>query len=500
MRFITDLLAYATGVPESTLRLLLTIILAYPVAKIYNDTYGRTSTKTAADRNAYVLLTGLGLAFFFNGFSIIHSLITVSVSYGMCYAADQVNNRRLAVAGVWVFNALYLLLGYYYMASEEYDISWTMPQCILCLRLMGFSFDFLDGAQSIKMAGPEKAKNDTEVREGVVRPTADKRSPSSLPLSFDVDTPLRQLPAFQEVMAYCYFPSAFLVGPQFSFSLYRKWLNRAMYTRKSVDLEEQQEKAQITYVWRSVALAFIYLSLQQTVGASYPTSYLTTDAFAALPFYKRMFIFMLSGKFVFNKYLGVWLLTEGACAYFGITYMGDNEEGYSLYGGLANALPGRYETATSIDHVIASFNVNTNYWVKYYVFKRLKFLGNKQISQFAALAFLAIWHGFHPMYFVTFFMEFLTTICEKILRQRVVPLIQPYLQRNEVATYAWKFAAWLACFFTTSYCVIGFDMLLVGKSLRAYSNVWFIGHLIFAAIVAANHFIPKRRVIGKKTM
>lgn len=29
------------------------------------------------------------------------------------------------------------------------------------------------------------------------------------------------------------------------------------------------------------------------------------------------------------------------------------------------------------------------------MYKRLKFLGNREISQFAALLFLAVWHGLH---------------------------------------------------------------------------------------------------------
>lgn len=32
---------------------------------------------------------------------------------------------------------LYLLAGYYYTATEEYDIKWTMPHCVLTLKLIG---------------------------------------------------------------------------------------------------------------------------------------------------------------------------------------------------------------------------------------------------------------------------------------------------------------------------------------------------------------------------
>ncbi|RCH89361.1 Lysophosphatidylcholine acyltransferase 3 [Rhizopus stolonifer] len=187
----------------------------------------------------------------------------------------------------------------------------------------------------------------------------------------------------------------------------------------------------------------------------------------------------------------------GATAAYGISYEGDDEEGHALFGGLANTLPATYETATSIDHIISAFNINTNLWSKYYVFKRLKFLGNKQASQFGTLFFLAIWHGFHIMYFVTFALEFLYVACEQVLRARLLPVVQPYTKQNEVYFYAWKALAWLTCQLTITYAVVGFELLKVGKSFTAYKSVWFLGHLAIPLILGAHHFLPKPRV--KKT-
>lgn len=51
-----------------------------------------------------------------------------------------------------------------------------------------------------------------------------------------------------------------------------------------------------------------------------------------------------------------------------------------------------------------------------YVFKRLRFLGNKQLSQLLALLFLAVWHGLHSGYYVCFFNEFIVMKFEKDVR------------------------------------------------------------------------------------
>ncbi|CDH55298.1 lysophospholipid acyltransferase 5-like [Lichtheimia corymbifera JMRC:FSU:9682] len=499
MSFITEPIAWATGIPEPTLRLLMTIGLAYPIARMYKQMYltrelkGPISAATVSERNLFILLTGLGLSLFFNGSDIYHSLLTVSVSYGIMYLANRQGNRKLGTAGVWIFNSIYLLGAYYFTATDDYDVTWTMPQCILCLRLMGFSFDYQDGAVSkVTVEGPEPTRKAEQASDHAtnIRPTAEKKPPSQLPLSFSADTPLEELPEFIQVLGYCYYPSAFLVGPQFSFSLYRRWLASSPFiTNETVNDQEEAEKAQMRYVFKCVGLAITYLVLQQGIGAMYPTSYLLTEEYASLCFLKRVWIMMVTGKFVYNKYIGVWMLTEGASAYFGISYDGRDGEGNSLYGGLANAIPSQFETATSIDHVIGAFNINTNLWTKYYVFKRLRFLNNKLLSQVGALAFLAIWHGFHIAYFTTFLSEFLCVMCEGVLRKRLLPLVQPYTAKNPIAYYAWKIVSWMTCCATLYYSIIQFDLLKIGKAWIAYKNVYFLGHLIIAVILLGNKYV-----------
>ena len=48
-----------------------------------------------------------------------------------------------------------------------------------------------------------------------------------------------------------------------------------------------------------------------------------------------------------------------------------------------------------------------------YVFKRLRFLGSKELSQAVTLFFLALWHGLYTGYFVNFAFEFFIVIFEK---------------------------------------------------------------------------------------
>lgn len=51
-----------------------------------------------------------------------------------------------------------------------------------------------------------------------------------------------------------------------------------------------------------------------------------------------------------------------------------------------------------------------------HVFKRLKFLGNKALSQVMTLLFLTIWHGLHSGYIMCFSMEFFIMTVERQVR------------------------------------------------------------------------------------
>lgn len=98
--------------------------------------------------------------------------------------------------------------------------------------------------------------------------------------------------------------------------------------------------------------------------------------------------------------------------FLGLAYNGEID-GEPQWNGVENIKLYIFENTTEFNHYILAFNVNTNQWVAHYIYKRLKFLGNRHISQLAALSFLAIWHGLHSGYYVCFFLEFIVIYMER---------------------------------------------------------------------------------------
>lgn len=81
-------------------------------------------------------------------------------------------------------------------ATENYDITWTMPHCVLTLRLIGLSFDIADATIP-----------------------AEKQSKDMKRLC------IKEKPGLLEIATYTFFPSTYLVGPQFPLERLRRYLN-----------------------------------------------------------------------------------------------------------------------------------------------------------------------------------------------------------------------------------------------------------------------------------
>lgn len=61
-----------------------------------------------------------------------------------------------------------------------------------------------------------------------------------------------------------------------------------------------------------------------------------------------------------------------------------------------------------------------------YVFKRLKFLGNRQASWALTMLFMGLWHGVWPGYYINFSLEMLAIMAERTVSK------DPFLQSGHV--------------------------------------------------------------------
>lgn len=277
------------------------------------------------------------------------------------------------IAVSFCFHMAYLLVGYVLNSGDTYSICWTMPHCVLVLRLIALAFDVSDGQRPDEELSSENRKSC-----------------------------LAQTPTLVELYAFALFPATVLIGPQFPMRRYASFVNK----------EFDQYTGHVEAGLQRGAIGLGYLALNQLGGAFISDAYLQSDAFAELSLVYKWLALGVWAKFTMYKYISVWLLGEGAATCFGLTFRGQ-KDGVEDWSGCANIKLAVFENASRFQHFIESFNVNTNHWVAEYVYKRLKHLNNRQISQGAALLFLAVWHGFNTGYYACFAMEFTIMQFEK---------------------------------------------------------------------------------------
>lgn len=427
------------GSSEAAFRLLLTILAGYPLALVHRRFLLGQSPPA---QHLFLALCGILLCCFNYGWAVYHSLLNILVVYAVLRLA---RGTRASVAFAFVFCMGYLVLGYYLTATKEYDITWTMPHCILALRLIGLVFDVYDG----------------------------RKDPESLPAD-QRRTALAQLPSLLEVMGHCYFFGAFLVGPQFPMKRYLDFTRGHFFHGKAV------KPSCIVPALSRLALGLCCLLFSLLGSTHLDEKFLLSDQYAERGLLMRLLLLGAWQVVTLHKYVACWLLAEGSCIMAGLTYNGRDENGNDLWNGCMNISVWRYEAATTFDDLIKSFNINTNLWVAQYVFKRLRFLGSKQLSQLAALLFLALWHGLHSGYYLCFLNEF---IVMKFERDARLLLQHPRLRWLRLEHPLLRLPRFLLLklfvLVMFGYCIVPFVLLSHTRYVQAYSRVYWIGHVLY---------------------
>jgi len=316
------------------------------------------------------------------------------------------------------------------------------------------------------------------------------------------------LPNILEVFSFHFFFGGFVAGPQFSLRRYQSFISGDIFIDGKTKKNVRDELNPITAGLFRLALGFLFLILNPVLAPMIPKSEMYAANFTTdYNFFERWLYMWLYAKVTLWKYVGVWKFCEASCIFSGLSFNGKHQQtGYVDWDALTNLNIVMWETGTSLKSAIQSFNINTNAWVMNYVFKRLRFLGNKNISQLSALMYLAIWHGFKPGYFIAFFLEFMEVFAENRIRT-VLPVLAP----KYFADPEWKNCPTvlkfilLLCGFvmrTTGvfFAFAAFDLLTIDTIMVFYSSVyWFVPVLCIVISIVCDILLmifrkPKREV------
>lgn len=164
----------------------------------------------------------------------------------------------------------------------------------------------------------------------------------------------------------------------------------------------------------TAGLAWIFAYLK--FSGLYYSELVTGDEYMNYGFFRRVWLLHMLGFTARMKYYGVWTLTEGACILSGLGYRGiDPQTGRVQWNRLQNISPWRVETAQNTREYLENWNINTNHWLRNYIYLRVTPKGKKPGFRASMATFVtsAFWHGFYPGYYLTFVLaSFLQTVAK----------------------------------------------------------------------------------------
>ncbi|KAI4663230.1 hypothetical protein J4E90_003101 [Alternaria incomplexa] len=395
-----EYVAGALGNSADELKLIFSFYLSYPLAAVLK----RIPDKDPWKKNVFVITVSM---FYLVGlFDLWTGLRTIFISAGGAYLiSSKIHSPYMPWIG-FVFLMGHMSVNHIYRQAVNdpsvFDI--TGAQMVLVMKLTAFCWNVQDGRLP-----------DSELSE-------QQRAHA-----------IRTMPSMIDYVGYVFFFPALMAGPAFDYADYSQYITTTMFTlppgtdpskapptRKKRKIPRSGMPAVTKGVYGTLWLvAFIKFS-----SWYYPEFYLG-DEYMQYNFFRRIWQLYMLGLTTRMKYYAVWSLSEGSCILSGIGYNGlDPKTGRAKWDRLTNIKPLEIEAAQNARAYLGFWNINTNTWLKNYMYLRVTPKGQKPGFRATLATFVtsAFWHGFYPGYYMAFILAALVQTAAKNGRRLIRPL------------------------------------------------------------------------------
>ncbi|KAK9448825.1 MBOAT, membrane-bound O-acyltransferase family-domain-containing protein [Limtongia smithiae] len=467
------------GLPTDPLKLFLTFVLSYPFCAVLK----RLPDSTPVYKQLFCLAVS---AFYLLGiFDLRDGLCTLMISSLGTYVLAKFVKSPLMPWLVFLFVMGHLTISHIKRFVDETNpnnVDITGAQMVLVMKLSAFAWNVHDGRRPLAELSP-----------------------------IQQDRALKMLPSMLDFFTYVLFFPSLLVGPSFDYSEFRRWLDLSIF-----DAEVTAQKIAKPTSWkvnkrriprsgrvagRKALMGVFWIALWVVLSGKFSTEYLLSDAFLGRSFVVRIFyLWILS--FVYRlKYYGAWYLSEGACILSGLGYNGiDPLTKKRKWDRVQNIDPYRFETGQNTYTMLETWNMNTNKWLKTYIYLRVTPRGKKPGFRSTLATFLtsALWHGVYPGYYLTFVTGAFMQSCGRYSRRYIRPFFMaadqsvpgPYKRYFDLATY-------IAMQLTMGYAVQPFVILTFRESMHVWRSVYFYIHIALFVMTALFSSRKVTKIISK---
>ncbi|KAL9080461.1 MAG: hypothetical protein Q9157_000775 [Trypethelium eluteriae] len=328
----------------------------------------------------------------------------------------------------------------------------------------------------------------------------DGKYPDGQLSDYQRDRALRKLPSVLDYTSFVFFFPSLLVGPAFDFIDYRRWIETSMF-----DLPEGFDKSKAPptrgkrriprsgtpAMWKA-AQGLVWILVYLQIGALYTPEFYLSGDYMKYGFLRRVWLLHMLGVAARTKYYGVWSLTEGACILSGIGYKGvDPKTGKADWSRLTNIKPLGVELAQNSYAFLGNWNINTNHWLRNYIYLRVTPKGKKPGFRASMATFVtsAFWHGFEPGYYMSFMLaSFLQTIAKNGRRLLRPFFMTPDGSQSKSSKRYYDILTWFITQVAFAFTTAPFILLSFENSFKVWTRVYFycvIGVIVCLGFLAS---------------
>ncbi|KAK3357450.1 MBOAT, membrane-bound O-acyltransferase family-domain-containing protein [Lasiosphaeria hispida] len=441
------------GAGPDELKLVFTFLISYPLAGVLK----RIPDAHPAQKNLFSI--GVSIFYLVGLFDLWDGLRTILFSALGTYAIAKF--LRGSPYMPWV--GFVFLMGHMSInhiarlaANDPRGVDITGAQMVLVMKLSAFCWNVADGTL------PDSDLSD-----------------------FQKDRRLRELPSLVDYAGYVFFFPSLMIGPAFDFADYRRWLDTTMFevpaavdptkkppTRRKRRIPRSGTPAMIKLV-TGLAWTLLFIKLE----GYFSPGVLLEPEYEEYSFIRRLLILHMVPLTARTKYYGVWTMTEGACILAGLGYNGvDPVSGKVSWDRLQNINPLGVELAQNTRAYLGNWNMNTNSWLRNYVYLRVTPRGKKPgfRATLATFTTSAFWHGFYPGYYLAFVLAGLIQTVAKNFRRYFRPFfLDPKTQTPLATKKYYDFFSWLTTQLAMNFTTAPFLILTLSGSLAAWSRLYF---------------------------
>jgi len=414
-------------------------------------------------------------------FNLWSGLCTILISAGGAYL---ISSRVKSAFMPWIGFAF--LMGHmsvnhiYRQAVNEpavFDI--TGAQMVLVMKLTAFCWNVQDG-----------------------------RLPEADLSDFQKAHAIRTMPGILDYLGYVFFFPALMAGPAFDYADYSEYITTTMFT---LPPGTDPAKAPATRKRRKIPRSGFPAAIKAAQGTLWLFAFLKFSAWYYPSFFlgaeymkynifRRIWQLYMLGLATRMKYYAVWSLSEGSCILSGIGYNGiDPETHRAKWDRLTNIKPWEIETAQNARAYLGFWNINTNLWLRNYMYLRVTPKGQKPGFRATLATFVtsAFWHGFYPGYYLAFILASFIQTVAKNGRRMIRPLFltvdgkSPLPTKKYYDLFTTVLTQLVFSFVVTPFILLGFS-----DTIKVWARVYFYTLIgVGASFALFSRSLPFRRQI-----